>query len=351
MLLRGSSAGGPRLRSATSPWADRSTPRCVSIDPPRGGRASARWTSRTSGRPTRPRKAGAPRRILRILRRRRQGVRGFRATRRRRARDRYPGPEFRLIGFHDEPLAAAEYARRAGHHHPRGMDGGARALPAHRQRLVHRRHCFRQARDRHAERLVEHYFSQLGDIGTSATPRRRCSRPWPPSPASFPPERYRAQCANLARARYRFAPAMLAGRSGASPPSRPPFPRSRRARPRRGHRGMARARPPGPPPAGCAGPACDLDRAPFAARRGSAACCSSFQGSHRRHRRRRALRRRSRRNRSGRAEPSSSSTASRSTRPSTSGLRFDHPRLLQRRPRRFDLDRFLARHPGWREAP
>ena len=123
----------------------------------------------------------------------------------------YPGTEFRLIGFHDEPLAAAEYARRAStithavwtgepEHYRLTASASYIDAIAFGKPVVAMRNAY-----------VEHYFSQLGDIGYLCDSEEAMLETLAAIAREFPRERYRLQCANLARARSRFAPAMLAG--------------------------------------------------------------------------------------------------------------------------------------------
>ena len=125
-------------------------------------------------------------------------------------RREHPATEFRLIGFHDEPLAAAEYARRAStithavwtgepEHYRLTASASYIDAIAFGKPVIAMRNAY-----------VEHYFSQLGDIGYLCDSEAAMLETLAAIASEFPGERYRVQCVNLARARSRFAPAMLA---------------------------------------------------------------------------------------------------------------------------------------------
>lgn len=143
-----------------------------------------------------------------------------------RIRETHPHAVFRLIGFDNAirpaapelvasfaasaPLTAAEYARRAAsitHAVWTGVPEVYRLTAsasyidavAFGKPVVAMRNAF-----------VEHYFSQLGDIGYLCNSEASMLEALAAIAREFPRERYRRQCANLADARLRFAPETLA---------------------------------------------------------------------------------------------------------------------------------------------
>jgi hypothetical protein len=144
-----------------------------------------------------------------------------------RIRETHPQAVFRLIGFHNAtgpaaqepaasaaasaPLTAAEYARRAAsithavwtgepEHYRLTASASYIDAIAFGKPVVAMRNAF-----------VEHYFSQLGDIGYLCDSEGAMLETLAAIACEFPRERYRRQCANLAPARSRFAPETLAG--------------------------------------------------------------------------------------------------------------------------------------------
>jgi glycosyltransferase involved in cell wall biosynthesis len=261
-----------------------------------------------------------------------------------RVRETHPDVEFRLIGFQDEPLTSAEYARRAGsithavwtgepEHYRLTASASYIDAIAFGKPVVAMRNAF-----------VEHYFSQLGDIGYLCDSEAAMLETLAALAHDFPRERYRAQCANLARARSRFAPDTLAGpfRRIVEQAVGARVPGARGAL--RTTAGWLRARASGIRRRLARGPGVDFDRAlspapgsgvlfvlsgvPIDDSGGGARCTQIAQESLRQ----------------GEAVvfinrfPKHESIDLR--------LRFEHPRLLSGPLTAFDLDRFLARHPG-----
>lgn len=140
-----------------------------------------------------------------------------------RVRESHPDAVFRLIGFKNAgsaagpasldaraPLTAAEYARRASsithavwtgepEHYRLTASASYIDAIAFGKPVVAMRNAF-----------VEHYFSELGDIGYLCDSEAAMLETLAAIAREFPRERYRRQRANLAAARSRFAPERLA---------------------------------------------------------------------------------------------------------------------------------------------
>jgi hypothetical protein len=134
-----------------------------------------------------------------------------------RIREALPQVVFRHIGFDNAigvvsaPLTAEEYARRAAsitHAVWTGEPGQYRLTAsasyvdaiAFGKPVVAMRNAF-----------VEHYFTQLGDVGYLCDSEGAMAETLAALARELPRERYRRQCATLAQARSRFAPEAVAG--------------------------------------------------------------------------------------------------------------------------------------------
>ena len=142
-------------------------------------------------------------------------AKGFAAFERLAARihQTHPQTEFRVIGSHNgsAPLTAAEYARHAA--------GITHAVwtgePEHYRLTASASYidaiAFQKPVVAMRSGFVEHYFSELGDIGYLCDSEAAMLDAVAAIAADFPHERYGRQRANLAAARGRFAPERLAG--------------------------------------------------------------------------------------------------------------------------------------------